>query len=458
MPKCDPFADYIAAKEVLTSRMVAEPYNLVQIADRLTDEMFLIDDVLISACRRLYAQRQAYSAFTLSQVTGIGAEQIATIAGRHGDTDLLEAFSHFETAHGRYVEFEIAQSTHGWINSGKTSEEIRLEQEKYRRHRGLIGYAKQGDGRAEFDHELSQAILGQSITYPVRAPLESLRRFLPNFEPTEYIIVAARTAMGKSYFAVNCLHQCALDGVPASYINLENAPKDVQKRLWQMKSGVKFDRDLTSYNAPDLRSAWDWVKACPVKVHNTGRSLSNIVNTIRRDYLERGTQLFVIDYLQLMREGSVKRGRLDELAEISAEIRALALDLKVPIIGVAQVNREAERSATKRPQLSDLRGSGDFEQDATTVIFLYRPEYYEIKTDDEGTPYPEKYADIHIAKGRNTGTALIKCRFNEVKGFYDPAPEPYGFQPGPSFVDEPSPRYTPHPDTFTAPRRDDTPF
>lgn len=442
----DIFALYNKAKAVLTSRMIAEPYNFYLIADRIRPEMFLGEDYVAKACVELFAARQSYSAFTIAQRVPkdhADADWIASKGREHADTSLLEAFEFFEVIYGQWVELEISHSVYAWTRAGKTSEEIQVEQNKMRRHYGLIGHAPIADGRAEFEHELQQAMLGEIVQYPVRAPLESLRRFVPSFEPSEYIIAAGRTGMGKSYFGLNCLYSCALDGVPAAYVNLENAPKDVQRRLWQMRSGIRFDYDLSHKSDAETRrivESWEWVKACSVRVFNTGRNLNHIAATIRRDYLERGTQLFVVDYIQLMRDGEGRRQRLDELAEISATLRALALELKVVVMGIAQVNREAEKSADKRPQLSDLRGSGDLEQDATTVILLYRPGYYDIDTDRDGSPYPENYADLHIAKGRNSGPAMVKCRFDHVRGFYDPEPEG---QPGPSYNFSPMPRQEP---------------
>lgn len=425
MNASSPLNDYLAAKDALTCRMVAEPYNMHLVAPYLSDAMFLGDDRLACACRRLFEQRQAYSAFSVAREAGMDASEVSSMAMRHADTSLPEAFEVFWTAYGRYVESEVAQSVSGWLRMGMSAENIRIESDRLRKHKGILRGEEQPDGRADFEAELIKALRGEATHYPVRAPFAAMRSFIPHFEPGEYIIVAGRTGMGKSYFGLNCLYQCALDAVPAAYVNLENTPKDVQKRLWQMRSGLRFERDLSGLGEMDAKTAhdaWLWIKAAPVKVLNTGRSLQRIVQAVRQDYLERGTQLFVVDYVQLIRDGDGNRKRFDELGDISGTIRGLALELNVVFIGIAQVNREAERSANKRPNLSDLRGSGDLEQDASTVMLLYRPGYYEILTDEDGAPYPENYADIHVAKGRNCGTARIKCAFDSVSGFRDPGP------------------------------------
>ena len=168
--------------------------------------------------------------------------------------------------------------------------------------------------------------------------------------------------------------------------------------------------------------AWEWAKNCQIKCVTPARTLRALTNAIQREYYEHGCQLAVVDYIQKFREPSFRGQRVDELAEISAELRQLAADLKISIMALAQINREAEKSGDKRPNLADIRGSGDIEQDATMVMLLYRPEYYSIEVDADGNLYPEHYADIRIAKGRDIETGLIKCRFNSVRGFYDNDP------------------------------------
>ena len=189
-----------------------------------------------------------------------------------------------------------------------------------------------------------------------------------------------------------------------------------------MHTGVKWQPQypgITQVQVGKMMEGWEWVKKCNIESYTPQRNLNAVLNTIRRDYYERGCQLAVVDYLQKIREGSFRGNRVDELAEISAELRQLANDLKIPIIVLAQINREAEKSADKRPSMADIRGSGDIEQDASTVLLLYRPGYYQIENDENALPYPENYADIYRAKGRDSGPGLVKCRFNEVFGFYD---------------------------------------
>ncbi|MGB4847029.1 MAG: DnaB-like helicase C-terminal domain-containing protein [Saprospiraceae bacterium] len=420
----DTFQAYRNAMEVLTCRMLAEPYSMYLIIDRVNDSMFLGDDEIAIACVELFREKKTYSAFTVSQRIKIH-DTVINKSLRHSDVSLLEAFEFFEFAYGQWIETEISNQIYTWTKAGLTSEEIQLEQNKFRKLKGLNSFVKSNDGRDEFENELKASIEGRIIKHPVRPPLTAMREFIPYFEPGDYIITAGRTAMGKSDALIDCLYQCALDDVPALYINLENQPKHVQKRLWQRRAGTRFERDMSRdvHRHEQYLADWDWIKGCPISAINPGRSCSAIVNQIRRAYMEKGIQFAAIDYVQLMREAEKNQNKTYELGDISAAIRALSLELNIPIMAAAQVSRGAENSANKRPELSDLKDCGGFEQDATFVFFIYRPSYYKILTNEDGEPYPDNYADFHIAKGRETGNAYIKCRYEGGRGFYDPDEE-----------------------------------
>ncbi|MFO7928883.1 MAG: DnaB-like helicase C-terminal domain-containing protein, partial [Candidatus Humimicrobiaceae bacterium] len=119
-----------------------------------------------------------------------------------------------------------------------------------------------------------------------------------------------------------------------------------------------------------------------------------------------GIRLLIVDYLQLMQSGSNYRdNRVLEITEISRNLKGIAKELNIPVIAISQLSREVEKRESKRPALADLRESGAIEQDADLVIFIYRDEYYDENTKDQGI------AEINIAKHRNGPTAKIKLNF-----------------------------------------------
>ena len=135
----------------------------------------------------------------------------------------------------------------------------------------------------------------------------------------------------------------------------------------------------------------------------------------RRLYYERGIDLIIVDYLQLMQGDGRGENRVQEISYISRSLKAIARELNVPVIAISQLSRAVEWRASHRPQLSDLRESGSIEQDADVVLFIYRDDYYytkdEWETQHPEREYPEGIADIIVAKHRNGPTGQLSLRF-----------------------------------------------
>lgn len=415
---------YQKALEMLACRVLGEPYNFRQVDDLISPAMCdggYFGDIIAEA-QKQYREIARYSPQSISAALKCDKGALLKHAGRDAEIDLPTAFSMFEVAYGQYIELTVADAVRPWIAKGMSSEEIRAEADKVRKEKGLSARVAGDDGKADFERELIAAIDCKAYRYPVRPPVASLRQAMPFWEPGEYIVVAGRTGMGKSFFGLNANYQCAVDGVRSCYINLENTPKNVQKRLWQMHTGIEWQREYPGIGQAQvgkMLEGWEWVKRAPVSSYSIRRNLSTVLNTIRMDYYENGCQLAVVDYLQKIKDDRYKGSKVDELGNISAELRELAAELKIPILALAQINREAEKTAGKRPSIAELRGSGDIEQDASSIILLYRPGHYDITVDDDGLPYPEGYAEIIIGKGRDTEKARIKCRFTHVLGYHD---------------------------------------
>lgn len=427
-------ARFETAAKMLCSRVLAEPYNFHLIDSKMSAPMGAtasnVGAIFLEAQRQFRASRQ-YSPHSVAMALKLDKSELMSLALEDSAIELLPAFDLFREQYGRKVEADISKEVEGLLYHGKTSEEIAVIQQQRRRDAGLLSTPAASDGKDEFETELVLALEGKVVEYPIKPVIKNMRKMIPHHEPGEYIIIGARTGMGKTYLGLNYIHQASLSGIPTAYINLENTPKNVQKRIWQMHSGIKFKHDLSKLSDAEMKKAvddWEAVKKMPFKSHHTGRSLQTILNTIRQEYYERGIQLAVIDYIQLMREISFKGNKAGEIGEISAEVRALCLDLKIPLIALAQINRETETKSDKRPGLADLKGSGDLEQDAATVLFPFRPCYYDGLVDEHGMPYSEDYAEIHIAKGRDVGIGLVECRFDPIRGFYDKSDDPFSTQ------------------------------
>ena len=418
-------ARYENALQTLCTRVLAEPYNFYRVDAAIVPRMLSDGNVngrIIAQAQKDFREHRQYTPQSIAGALNLSIDDLFNRANADHEIDLPFAFELFLEHFGRKVEMDISRETEGHLWNGDTSEQVKLKADQKRRDSGLSARVMGSDGRAEFQDELIAAMKGEMPDYPIKPPITNMRKHIPFHEPGEYIIIGGRTGMGKSYAGLNYIHNSSKQGIPTCYINLENTPKNIQKRIWQMESGLEFRRDMSKMPDRDFQiagEAWDRVQKMPFKSHHTGRSVNAILNTIRQDYYERGIQLAVIDYIQLMRDIQYKGNRPAEISEISAEVRSLCLDLKIPLIALAQIGREAERSGDKRPCLSDLKGSGGLEEDAATVIFPFRPGYYEITQDETGRIYEEDYADWNVAKGRDVGLSITECRFNHILGFYD---------------------------------------
>jgi replicative DNA helicase len=226
------------------------------------------------------------------------------------------------------------------------------------------------------------------------------------------VIVAGRPSMGKSAFALGMVSNLALQyGTPVALFTLEMSKLEVAHRLMCSEGRVELQRlrngHLTSEDWPRLMKACDSLTKAPIYVDDTRlTSMLEIRGKARRlKAREPKLGMIVVDYLQLMTSGSNVENRVQEVSQISRSLKVLAGDLDVPVIALSQLSRAVESRTDKRPLLSDLRESGSIEQDADLVMFLYRDEYYNDDSPDQGL------AEVILAKHRNGPIGSEKLAF-----------------------------------------------
>ncbi len=249
-----------------------------------------------------------------------------------------------------------------------------------------------------------------------------LDEFLGGFQPSDLIIIAGRPSLGKTSLALNIARNAAAEqGACVALFSLEMAQEAVVLRLLSSESGVDLRRvrlgqHLTEGEEKRIMDATGILSEAPLYVDDTSQlRVIEMRSKARRLHRERGIDLIIIDYLQLMQGDGRTENRVQEISLISRSLKALARELEVPVIAVSQLSRAVEWRASHKPQLSDLRESGSIEQDADIVMFIYRDEYYYDKDawgkDHPDQEYPEGIADIIIAKHRNGPVGQIKLRF-----------------------------------------------
>ena len=239
-----------------------------------------------------------------------------------------------------------------------------------------------------------------------------LDRLTSGFQPGNLIIVAARPSMGKSGLGLCMAANLAVRAeVPVAVFTLEMSKSEVTQRLMCSEAKVESQRlrtgKLAADDWPRLTAACDRLAKAPIYVDDTGSiTMMEIRSKARRlKSREPGLGLIVVDYLQLMTSGASVENRVQEVSQISRQLKVLARDLDVPILAMSQLSRAVEQRHDKRPILSDLRESGSIEQDADLVMFIYRDEYYNEESDQQGI------AEVHLAKHRNGPTDTVKLSF-----------------------------------------------
>lgn len=278
--------------------------------------------------------------------------------------------------------------------------------------------------------EIQRSIQGPAASAGLSTGIESIDAITGGLKPGEMIVIAARPSMGKTALVMNIVEAVAVDrGEPALVFSLEMSRAALVRRLMHSRARLHPD-EITKDKATlqRIRRASLDIAAAPLFIDDTaGITISELRAKARRLHRAKDIRLIAIDYLQLMRSTSrqAQGSREREIAEISQGVKALAKELALPIIILAQLNRGPETRAGRnvgRPRLSDLRESGAIEQDADVVGLLFRAAYY--AESEEERSECAGFADLILAKNRNgrTGTAALTW-IEDLTRFESGAPE-----------------------------------
>jgi replicative DNA helicase len=287
--------------------------------------------------------------------------------------------------------------------------------------------------------------------------LKDLDRMMGGLQQSDLVIIAGRPGMGKTSLATNIAYNIArawrgevkpdgrvatVDGGIVGFFSLEMSAEQLATRIISEQSGIPSHRirrgDIKTTDFDLIVDVAREMETLPLYIDQTGGlSIAQLAARARRLKRQRGLDVLVIDYIQLL-QGSTRRaleGRVQEVTEITTNLKALAKELNVPVLALSQLSRQVENREDKRPQLSDLRESGSIEQDADVVMFVFREEYYLANKEPRaGTPEHEKWqidmtavhgkAEVIVGKQRHGPTGTVQLQFEgEVTRFSNLAQE-----------------------------------
>src|ERR1700712_1943949 len=278
----------------------------------------------------------------------------------------------------------------------------------------------------------------------ISSGLNDLDYKMGGLQHSDLIIVAGRPGMGKTALATNIAYNVAkahraevqpdgtmksVNGGIVGFFSCEMSAEQLATRILAEQTSIAFSTirrgGITETDFEKIREYSIELQSLPLYVDETGGlSISQLTARARRLKRQKGLDLIVVDYIQLL-QGSGKRGndnRGQEVTEITTSLKALAKELNIPVIALSQLSRQVESRDDKHPQLSDLRESGSIEQDADVVLFVYREEYYlQNKEPKPGTAEHEKWqlemelalgkAEVIIAKQRHGPTGTVQLQF-----------------------------------------------
>ena len=437
----------IEAEQSVLGGLMLDNHAWEQVADRLTEKDFYqhAHRMIFRAITLLEKKQHPFDVITvaetlkdLHELDNVGGElYLFELSNNTPSASNIKAYA--DIVHERSVlrqligvASEIANTA--FFPEGRDS--LALLDEAERKVFEIAGQGGRGSGPQSIATYLAIANEKVHLLSETRHPVTGLATGFKDFDKmtaglqvADLVIVAGRPSMGKTTFAMNIAEHAAMKcGQPVLIFSMEMPGDALALRMMSSLGEIPLQHlrtgNITERDWPNVMSVVGMLSERPMFIDDTPAltptELRSRARRVAREHGQLG--LIVIDYLQLMQTGGSSDNRTTEISEISRSLKALAKELKVPVIALSQLNRSLEQRADKRPVMSDLRESGAIEQDADLIVFIYRDEVYHPETRDKGM------AEIIIGKQRNGPIGRLPLVFQgEFTRFLDSAdPNRYG--------------------------------
>jgi replicative DNA helicase len=410
----------VEAEQAVIGGLLLDNRAWEQIADKLVEEDFYRNDhrLLFSAIRQLESRNEPFDAVTLSQCLDNnghldqagGLLYLGRLAKDTPSASNIVAYANIvreKSVLRQLIAVGTDISGSGFQPEGRDSKELLDSAEKK-----VFQIAEQG-ARGQGGFQDMKSLLSKTVDKidhlfnsdggitGVSTGFDKFDEMTTGLQEADLVIVAGRPSMGKTTFAMNIAENAAIgDKVPVAVFSMEMPGDALAMRMISSLGRVDQHHirtgNLTDEDWARITSAIHILSEANIYIDDTPAMSPNEVRArARRLKRQHGLGLIVIDYLQLMQVHGGSENRATEISEISRSLKAMAKELKVPVIALSQLNRSLEQRPDKRPVMSDLRESGAIEQDADLIVFIYRDEVYNEDSPQKGV------AEIIIAKQRN---------------------------------------------------------
>ena len=437
----------IDAEEAVIGSLLIDGTAIYKIAPFLQKEDFYSERNLwiYASCLSLYQRNEAINQITVAQdldrqgkleASGGAAYLSHLIANCPTPLD-IEAYAqvvHRLSVMRRLIDAAdqiaaIGYAAHPDVDANlDRAEDVLFKLRHGQSYQGLVHIRQVLDRYFETTTPEAEGRLKEPIPY-VLSSFTGLDEFLGGFQRSELIIIGGRPSMGKTSLALSLARNAAVEqGACVALFSLEMAREPLVLRLLASEAEVDSRRVRLGFHSEEeekkIMEAMGTLSEAPIYIDDSPQlRVVEMRSKARRLYFERGVDLIIVDYLQLMQGDRKFDNRVQEVSEISRSLKGLARELNAPVLAVSQLSRAPEGRASHEPLLSDLRESGSIEQDADVVLFVYRDEYYYAtkeawEREHPGESYPPP-ADIIIAKNRNGPTDRVKLLFKPRMAKFD---------------------------------------
>ena len=424
-----------AEESVLGAMLVSEPaLNRVFVDVKLTAEDFYLDKhaVIFRCIHDLHAASKPVDELSVGEGL-VQRNEIDAAGGKHYVSELAAKVPAAGNA-GHYAEIVqqnsllrrllgAGQEIQWWVN--QRDGEPRELTERAEKLLFEVAHKEQaGDFRmlSEILHDevdrLEKLSTGEAEMTGTPSGFKDIDAVTGGFQPGNLIIVAARPAMGKSALVANIAENVAVKKKqPVAFFSLEMSEVELAQRFIACRARISGDKlrkgQVAQKDWPQVVRACNELEDAPLWFDDSSdlgildlRAKARRLHTQEQD--KGGLGLVIVDYLQLMRSDDHRANRVEQVGQMSRGLKILARELEVPVLAISQLSRAPEQRTPPKPMLSDLRESGNLEQDADLVAFLFREDYYRDREDE-----PDGLADVIIAKHRNGPIGTKKLVFIE---------------------------------------------